>query len=397
MQILPNQGPITYDLDRKYALPTITFGSDLVKYAFDLERLRGNFGLGSTPPAILSELHDLFQLLMGVVSARIEGNRTTVLEALTESTRERFGSPSPAEGWLEIRNLLQAMAEIDRMDPELPLSHVFVRQLHELAVADLIREGDPNPGAYRTADVEISQARHTPPSHVLVRPEMSDWLEFANRPVEIAEQMVHVAMAHHRFLWIHPFSNGNGRVSRLLSYAMLRRHGFLSPAGYRTVNPTAVFGNDREEYYSSLALADDLSNEGTAAWCTFFVRGIHEDMERLTRLQDVNYLMRELLEPAIDRMVASGASSQAEGRALRIALRQEVVKAGDLQEAFPGAPSQRSVAIRAMLDQGILRHATQGPRFYRAAIATGPFSPFVVRGLDRLGFLPRILKDDPQL
>lgn len=394
MQIPEDQGSILYDLDRKYELPTIAFGSDLVKYAFDLERLRGNFGLGSTPPAILSELHDLFQILMSVVSARIEGNRTTVFEALSENTRERRGAPNPGEGWLEIRNLLQAMAYIDRMDPELPLSHVFVRQLHELAVADLMREGDPNPGAYRTADVGISQARHTPPSHVLVQSEMFDWLDFANRPVAIAEQMVHVAMAHHRFLWVHPFRNGNGRVSRLLSYAMLRRHGFVSPSGYRTVNPTAVFGNDRDGYYSSLAIADDLSNEGTIAWCTFFVRGIHEDMERLTRLQDFDYLLGELLLPAVDRMVASGAISMAEGKALRITLRRDVVKAGDLEEAFPGPPSQRSVAIRAMLERGLLRQAIQGPRFYRAAIATEPSGPFVVRGLDRLGFLPRILKDD---
>lgn len=394
MQIPHDQGPIVYDLDHKYVLPTIDFGSDLVRFAFDLERLRGNFGLGTTPPATLSELHDLFQILMSVVSARIEGNRTTVFEALSENSRERLDSRRPGEGWLEIKNILKAMAYVDSLDPEAPLSHVFVRQLHQLAVANLVREGDPNPGAYRTTDVGISEARHVPPSHVLVQSEMSEWLEFANRPMGIHEQMVHVAMAHHRFLWVHPFRNGNGRVSRLLSYAMLRRHGFVSPTGYRTVNPTAVFGNDREGYYTSLALADDLSNEGTSAWCTFFVRGIHEDMERLTRLQDLDYLMTELLEPAIDRMVSSGVASLAEGQALRITLRRDVVKAGDLEDAFPGTPSHRSVAIRAMLERGLLRQAVQGPRFYRVGIATEPFGPFVVRGLDRLGFLPQILKED---
>jgi len=394
MQIPGDSGSISYELDRKYAFPTLGFDSELVARAFDLERLRGNFGLGTTPSSILSELHDLFQMMMSVISARIEGNRTTIFEALTESTRERRGSISPAESWHEIRNLLRAMEFIDLRDQAEPLSHVFVRQLHELAVAELVREGDPTPGSYRSTDVAILQAEHRPPRHIAVQSEMSDLLDFANQDVNTSLQMVHVAMAHHRFLWIHPFRNGNGRVSRLLSYAMLRKHGFVSPAGYRTVNPVAVFGNDREGYYSSLSRADDLSNEGTIEWCTFFVRGIHEDMERLTQLQDVDFLMRQLLEPAIGRMVASGGASRAEGQALRIALQREVVKAGDLAEALPGTPSQRSVAIRSMVEKGLLRHASQGPRFYRAAIATEPFGPFVVRQLDRLGFLPRILKDD---
>ncbi|WP_217639947.1 Fic family protein [Palleronia marisminoris] len=37
------------------------------------------------------------------------------------------------------------------------------------------------------------------------------------------EPILAAACAHHRLLWVHPFLNGNGRVARLMSYAMLRR------------------------------------------------------------------------------------------------------------------------------------------------------------------------------
>jgi Fic family protein len=40
-----------------------------------------------------------------------------------------------------------------------------------------------------------------------------------------AERLVAIAAAHHRLLWIHPFADGNGRVARLLSHALLRRAG----------------------------------------------------------------------------------------------------------------------------------------------------------------------------
>lgn len=44
-----------------------------------------------------------------------------------------------------------------------------------------------------------------------------------------AERLVAIAAAHHRLLWIHPFADGNGRVARLLSHALLRRAAVGSP------------------------------------------------------------------------------------------------------------------------------------------------------------------------
>ena len=74
--------------------------------------------------------------------------------------------------------------------------------------------------------------------------------------------------------------------------------------------------------------------------------------------------------------------------------REGVVKAADLESAFPGSPSQRSVAIRELVDRGLLVQDDRGPRFYRLALARGPLTPFVIRQLHTLGYLLRIFKDD---
>lgn len=381
--------------DTKYELPRVDFGSDLVRYAFEIERLRGDLRTGTTPAATIIELHALFRVVMSVISARIEGNHTTVYDALSElGPSSRVASGGSSDSLREIINILDGIDFIDSLEPTTPLTHVFVRELHRVAVSGLRREGDRTPGEYRATEVSINHSAHTPTSHVYVHSEMSELLDFANQEVPMHEQMLHVAIAHHRFVWIHPFTNGNGRVSRLFSYAMLRRNGFDSAPGYRTVNPTAVFGNDRDGYYSALEAADDLSGDGTVKWCEFFVRGLRDDLERLVRMQDFSFVTDELVGPALDMLLASGGVTSAENAALKIAIQNDVVKAGHLEPALGGSASQRSVAIRSLVERGLLVHDERGQRFYRVALARGPLAPFIVRRLDALGYLPRILKDD---
>lgn len=378
----------------KYRLPSVDFDSPLVQLIVDLERLRGNLGYGTTRTELLGELHALFQLMSSVISARIEGNRTTIFDAIRDANATTGGA---SEQQREITNLLGAIAFIESTPPDQPLTHVFVRELHRLTVEELTREGDERPGSYRNVDVQISRASHIPPSHVLLQAEMDEFLDFANREVPTSQQMIHVALAHHRFLWIHPFRNGNGRVSRLLSYAMIRRNGFVSPIGFRTVNPTAVFGNDRDDYYAALESADSLSNEGTVAWCTFFARGIHSDLERLTKLQSADYLFDELLDPTLGRMQERGVISAAERGALKTALVRGVVKAGDLADSLPGSASHRSQEIRGMLSRGLLEVDRRGPRFYRVPLLGDVFAPHLIAQLDALGFLPPLLKEGIEL
>lgn len=165
-----------------------------------------------------------------------------------------------------------------------------------------------------------------------------------------------IAIAHHRFVWIHPFRNGNGRVARLFTYAMLRKAIFAT-RGYSAVNPTAVFGNNRDAYISALERADELTDAGTIAWAEFFV-------------------------------------PPNEAAALRTTLELGVVKAGDLEHVIAGSAAQRSRSIRALLDQALLQHADEGPRFYRLSLSRGPLAPRLGRRLDTLGDLPKMLADD---
>lgn len=228
---------------RPIAYPAFAVDSKLARAIIGLECSRVLLGRGTTTPAVHDQLRSLSKLLTSIMSARIEGNRTSILDAVSGVARDMRGDEErPDEGVAEILNIQRAVEFIDEHVLTAPISNLFVRELHRIAVVGLSREGDRTPGAYRLGEVTIGQAAHRPPWPADVPDLMNELLDFIAEDVEPQKQLLQVAIAHHRFLWIHPFGNGNGRVARLLTYAMLARHGFTSPTDSRAINPTAVFG-----------------------------------------------------------------------------------------------------------------------------------------------------------
>ena len=377
--------------------PEFAFDSDLTRAIIGLERARANLGHGTTPPEFFFQLKDLFQLLTSIMSARIEGNRTSILDAVVGDSRRRISSDAGPldEGVQEILNIQEAIDFIEERVRTSPINHSFVRELHQLVVQGLSREGDRTPGAYRLGEVRIGKSAHRPPWPADVFDDMTGLIEFIAEDVEPQMQLLQAAIAHHRFLWIHPFGNGNGRVSRLVTYAMLVKQRFTSASDYRAVNPTAVFGSDRQGYYDNLEAADSLTNAGIVAWCTYVLAGLNTDVKKLSRLSDADFVTTQILIPAIERLRAAGGLTVGEARALGIAARRPVVKAGDLAEALPGSAATRSQAVRRILDRHLLKPVAEGGRTYQLVFAPNDLTVHIVNRLDAVGLLPRILHDDP--
>ncbi|CAN5231519.1 Fic family protein [soil metagenome] len=375
-------------------IPVPRFDSATVRAAFEIERIRAELRSGTTPANVFFELHGLFAVLTSIVSARIEGNRTSVRDAIVEIEEHERDDSGVSDSVSEIINIRSAMRFIDEAAADQPLTHSLIRELHRRAVTGLSREGDRTPGSYRTGDVSIAGARHVPPQHFDVMPTMDELLTFINLPREAHMQLLHVAVAHHRFLWIHPFGNGNGRVSRLMSYWMLRRDGFVSPNSFRTINPTAVFGGERSQYYDRLSGADDLSEGGIEAWCEYFLSGMLRDLQRVRTLQDFDFVADRLVSPALDRMVNVGRIQRLEADVLLRALKMETIRAGDVSDIVQGSASQRSVALRALIERGFLAPVAEGRRQYRLSFAANEMTGFLVSQLDSLDLLPSILRDN---
>ena len=185
------------------------------------------------------------------------------------------------------------MSFIDDNIKDYPIKRMFVSELHKKIVTDLLPppqgEGDHRPGAYRNTNVKIAASSHKPPDMIDVERYMEELFTFINESNSPKYDLLKVAIAHHRFVWIHPFRNGNGRTVRLFTYAMLVKLGFNVDVG-RILNPTAVFCSNRDNYYHYLAEADKGTDEGVLSWCEYVLKGLKEEIEKIDKLLDHNFL-----------------------------------------------------------------------------------------------------------
>lgn len=377
------------------ALLNPAFDSPLVDVLTELEHLRRLQLSGTTPAPVFFQLKRVFHMLESLGSARIEGNHTTLADYV-ESKLE--GAPAAASDPLrELENIEAAMAYIDEhLHAADEISEYFIRELHSLTVQQLEREGDATPGAYRQTPVRIAQAQHVPPEPVLVPQYMQELVRFINTPDSPKYDLIKVALAHHRFGWVHPFGNGNGRVVRLLTYALLIKYGFNVKAGGRVLNPTAVFCNDRDRYYAMLAHADEGTPQALEVWCTYVLQGILEELRKVDRLTDFAYLQNQVLMPALMHAKERQLITDTEEAMLRITARKGVVKSADLAAAMSGmTAAQRTYQVKKLVDSKMLLPVSPGARQYAIGFSNSALVRGIISALAREGFIPAPLSKTP--
>jgi Fic family protein len=363
------------------------FDSPLLDVLTDLEHLRRLRLEGTTPWPVFIQLKQVFHLLESLASARIEGNHTMLADYV--ETKVADGSPH-GEQLREIENIERAMQQVeDTVVAGEPFAENWLRGLHATVVESLAREGDGNPGSYRTGAVRIAQADHLPPEAVRIPEYMAQLVAFINRPDPPKYDLMKVALAHHRFAWVHPFGNGNGRVVRLFTYGLLIKYGFQVSAAGRLLNPAAVFCADRNRYYAMLAQADAGTDEALESWCTYVLAGVRDELNKVNRLADHGHLQAAILLPAVAHARARQWITPQEEMVLATTIKAGVVKSGDLETAMPGLnANQRTYQIRKLVEGGMLQPVSPGARQYSIGFTHNMLLRGVVHALSQQGFIP---------
>lgn len=154
---------------------------------------------------------------------------------------------------------------------------------------------DAYAGIFRPGIVVINKSSHQPPEAHLVSELVDDLCDYVNENWDTRSSVHLAAMVMWRLNWIHPFTEGNGRTSRAVSYLILCTHAKVLLAGSKTVAELIV--ENRELYYQALEAADAVyEQEGRLSSQTVVV------MEEL-----LTGLLATQLRTALD--TATGASS----------------------------------------------------------------------------------------
>ena len=197
--------------------------------------------------SILKKLRDQFTIEMTYHSNAIEGNRLTLKETLLILREGVTIKGKNLQEHLEAKNHEEAMNflfEVVDSKKRLTLSHLLIRSLHRLVVKDT---ESSIAGTYRSTDVQILGSKHRPPPGYQVQAQMTKFIEWLSENKNKYHSVKFAALAHHRFVAIHPFEDGNGRTGRLLMNLLLMRAGY----------PIAIIlKNDRTKYYNALNDAD---------------------------------------------------------------------------------------------------------------------------------------------
>lgn len=160
-------------------------------------------------------------------------------------------------GLLQFDRMIELIEEAVRSGASFKLKPSAVLGLQRIAVEGL----EPTAGTFRTVDVEISGTRHVPPSWQEVPSLVEAMCEYLDESWGEASALHLAAYAMWRLNWIHPFTNGNGRTARVISYLLLcARLGYVLP-GSKTI--PEMIATDKQDYYQALDSADARWETGT--------------------------------------------------------------------------------------------------------------------------------------
>lgn len=295
-------------------------------------------------PRTAANLADLVRITNTYYSNLIEGHNTRPHDIERALAGDFEDDPARRDLQIEAGNHVRVQASIDRLHaqdllPE-PASADFLKFLHrefyEGAPETMLRlEGAGRsfrmvPGEWRSEPLhDVAVGAHVPPSSARVADFMAyfeDRYRFA--PMGRSQRIVALAAAHHRFAYIHPFPDGNGRVGRLMSHAMAHKAG-IGAHGLWSISRGLARGlESRREYRQHMAAADtprqgDLDGRGNLsqrALCDFidwFLTICTDQVRFMSDLYDLDRLLSRLNRFVVERGLRDGSMALLEEALLR--------------------------------------------------------------------------------
>lgn len=272
-------------------------------------------------PLTAASLADLVRVMNCYYSNLIEGHDTRPRDIERALFEEFEAVPERRNLQLEARAHVRVQQAIEGLHAQQlltePAAPSFIRWVHEQFYADApaqlltISSGGGSyrmqPGVFRHEPRHDNVVgRHLPPSSTFV-PAFMDYFgqRFRLEPLGAAARIAAIAIAHHRLNYIHPFPDGNGRVSRLVAHAMALRAG-IGAHGLWSISRGLARGlNDRGEYKRMMDLADsprqnDLDGRGNLSlkaleeFVTWFCQVALDQLAFMSQVFDLDSLAARL-------------------------------------------------------------------------------------------------------
>jgi Fic family protein len=325
----------------------------------------------SLPPSLLASLADLVRAMNCYYSNLIEGHDTHPVDIERALKNDYSKDARKRDLQLEAKAHITVQKWIDGggLKGGLAIRAEGIREIHlrfcELLPEDLLWVEDPAtkeklrvvPGEWRKRDVQVG-------THVAISPgavhRFMERFEQVYGKVGKTESIIATAAAHHRLLWIHPFTDGNGRVTRLMSHAML----------LELLDTGAVWSVARglarrvTDYKSLLANCDltrrndldgrgTLSEEALAKFTQFFLKVCIDQVDFMESLVQPDRLRTRILMWA-EEEIRLGELPAKSGALLEALLYRGELPRGDADVVAGTSERQGRRIVSALLEKEVL-------------------------------------------
>lgn len=176
------------------------------------------------PTAAVRNLDEVYRIEWIYNSNAIEGNTLSLLETkLVLEEGLTIGGKKLREHF-EVINHSEAIHYVqDVVNRDIELTEYVMKSIHHLVLKNI---DDENAGRYRMINVRISGSQHTPPHFTTVPEKMEQLVQWYHQQKDKLHPITLAAQFHFKFVYIHPFSDRNGRTARLLMNLILMKYGY---------------------------------------------------------------------------------------------------------------------------------------------------------------------------
>jgi Fic family protein len=347
----------------------------LTDLAIDLAGKAAGFR-SSLAPGIRTALADLVRSMNCYYSNLIEGHDTHPVDIERALKNDYSADRNKRDLQLEAKAHIAVQQWLDAGNLRgRSVTSDGLREIHkrfcELLPDDMLWVEEPDtherlrvvPGALRRNDVKVGRHIAISPGAI---PRFLAHFESIYGGVGKTDAILASAAAHHRLLWIHPFLDGNGRVTRLMSHCMLL--DALDTGGIWSVS--RGLARNVEAYKGHLAACDlqrrndldgrgNLSEETLASFTRFFLEICLDQVTFMEQLVQPDLLRTRILLWAEEETRLDKLPTKA-GAVIEAVLYRGELPRGDVAGVLGLTSRHARRIVSALLDRGVL--ASKGPR-----------------------------------
>ncbi len=279
-------------------------------------------------------------------TTHIEGTRLTLdqAERLWNGEVVPEADPDDTRELLNYRSAFEFVSQC--LDSGDPITEGLIREIHRKLVEG-VRGGKADPGNYRRIQNYVSNSStgeviYTPPSAVEVPIMMFEMVKWLNADLEIHPVLIS-GIAQFQLVHIHPFLDGNGRASRLLSTLCLYKAGYDFK---RLFTISEYYDRDRPAFYKSIQSVRENDMDMTC-WLEYFITGLETQMIEVKERGE-QVIRRDLL-------VQKHGLNERQSKAVEFLIAHGRFTIQDFEELCPDV-HRRSLQrdLKGMLDKGLI-------------------------------------------